>query len=239
MSSSFRNESSIAPSARNFSRSQGKRSPARGAPAGRAVEGLRQGALAVVDADLGDDAKGDPLQPSAAQREGRDPGEHLRAEQAGEAAVGDDQPERPVGGVQQAARDRDALVRVGIEQGRRGPALDDERQLPGQVVGVLQAGVHALRADRAVDVGGVAEQEAAAVAEARGAAVMDAVGGEPAAGLERQAGAGFGAQGGNHGLERDVVAAAQGRGQDADDAPVIFARAWGRADGSLPATGRR
>ena len=44
-----------------------------------------------------------------------------------------------------------------------GPPAHDERELPRQVVGVLQAGVHALRADRAVDVRRVAEQEAAAV----------------------------------------------------------------------------
>ena len=162
------------------------------------------------------------LYPLAAHRKRRDPGEDLGAEQAGKPAVGDDQPERPVGRVQQPSRDRDALFLVGIEQRRAGLTLDDERELPGQVVGILQAGVHALRADRAVDVRGVAEQEAAAVAEARGASVMDAVGGKPGAGLERQSGSRLVAQGGNHGLEVHVVPVAQGRRQDADDPPVIL-----------------
>ena len=42
----------------------------------------------------------------------------LRAQQAGKPAVGHDQPERPVGRVQQPLRDRNALLLVGVEQRR-------------------------------------------------------------------------------------------------------------------------
>ena len=148
------------------------------------------------------------------------------------AAVGNHQPEAAVGRLQQALRDRQALVLVGVEQRVAGLALDHQRELPRQVVGILQAGVHALRADRAVDVRRVAEQEAAAIAKARRAAMVDAVGGEPGAGLERQAGAGLAQQRGNHVLEAHVLLVAQLRRQDADDAPVVLCRASGRAGGS-------
>ena len=70
--------------------------------------------------------------------------------------------------------DRAALGRVGVEQGALGRSLDDVRQLPGQVEGVLHAGVHALAAGRAVDVGGVAGQEHAALAVVLHLALVDA-----------------------------------------------------------------
>jgi len=56
---------------------------------------------------------------------------------------------------------------VGIEQARTRTALHDECELPAEVVGILQTRVHALCSHGAVDVRGVAEQEAAPVAEAR------------------------------------------------------------------------
>jgi len=65
-------------------------------------------------------------------------------------------------------------------------AADDEGKFPGQVIGILQARIHSLRAHRAVDVGRVAKQEAAAGAEPFRSAVMDAIGREPAALFECQ-----------------------------------------------------
>src|SRR2546430_12655334 len=67
---------------------------------------------------------------------------------------------------------------------------------------LFRSRVHALRAHRTVDVGGVAEQEAAPVPEACGAPVVDAVGGEPAARLEGQRCARLLAHRGNHFVER-------------------------------------
>ena len=166
-----------------------------------AIQRLRQRAAAIVNAGLGDDAKRDRLDASERHCERGDPRQHLRAQQPGEPAIGNDQPECPVGRVQQPLRDRQALLLVGVEQRRVRLALDDERELPSQVVGILQAGVHALRADRTVDVGRVAEQEAAPVAEARRAAMVDAVGGKPAARLDRQSGTRLVAQRGHHRVE--------------------------------------
>ena len=61
---------------------------------------------------------------------------------------------------------------------------EDGGELPGEVDGVADAGVHALSADGRVDVRGVAEEEDAAAAEVFGDAVMDAVGGEPVDALD-------------------------------------------------------
>ena len=116
--------------------------------------------------------------------------------------VGDDELERAVGRLQQSLRNGHALLLVGVEQRWIGAALHDERELPCEVVGILQPRVHALGAHRAVDVRGVAEKEAAPVAEPFRGAVMDAVGREPAARLERERRSRLLADRGNQLLER-------------------------------------
>jgi hypothetical protein len=123
--------------------------------------------------------------------------------------------------VQQALRDRDALVRVAVEQ-RVGRASHDGRELPAEVERVLQARVHALAAGGAVDVRGVAEQERATVAEPLGAAVVDPVGREPQALGERQVRAGVLADRRRDVVERDAFAPGELRRQDADHAPAIL-----------------
>src|SRR6266705_5326203 len=60
------------------------------------------------------------------------------------------------------AADRAAFGVVGVEQRLLGQPSGDQGELPAQVPGFLDAGVHALRAGWAVDVGGVAGQEDAA-----------------------------------------------------------------------------
>src|SRR5262249_58202435 len=52
-------------------------------------------------------------------------------------------------------------------------------QLPGEVHRIPDSGVHALAADRAVDMGGVTQQERAPFLEAVGDAMMDAIRREP------------------------------------------------------------
>src|SRR5439155_5799619 len=112
---------------------------------------------------------------------------------------------------------------VRIQERGVGASLDDERELPSQVVRVLQSRVHALRADRTMDVRGVAEDKTAPVAETHGAAVMDAVSGEPQALLERQSAARFLTQRWNHDLKPDVLLAAQPFGENSYEPPVILA----------------
>ena len=67
---------------------------------------------------------------------------------------------------QHPVADGAALDRVAVEQARGGGRAD-EGELPGEVEGVLHAGVHALAAGGAVDVGGVAGEEDAAAGGSR------------------------------------------------------------------------
>ena len=71
------------------------------------------------------------------------------------------------------------LVVVGVQQGLVGPALSDQRELPGEVGRVPHAGVHPLGAGRAVDVGGVARQDDPADAVAGDLRVVDLEVGHP------------------------------------------------------------
>src|ERR1700737_1928021 len=70
------------------------------------------------------------------------------------------------------------LLLVAVEKGSwRGAATMDQRQLPGQVVRVLNAGIHALPAHRAVDMHRVTSQKDALVAVmSRGPIVYTEVG---------------------------------------------------------------
>jgi hypothetical protein len=86
----------------------------------------------IVNADLGDGAKREALYRCAAHRGGY-PGEDLGAEQTGKPAVGNHQPKRPVGGVEQASRYRDALFLLGVEQRPIRLLLDHQRELPSQL----------------------------------------------------------------------------------------------------------
>ena len=128
-----------------------------------------------------------------------------------------------VGRPEQPLRDRNALDLVGVEQPRVGASGGDERELPPEVVRVLQTGVHALRADRAVDVRGVAEQKAPAVPEPRRPAMADPVHREPAARLERQSGSRFLPERGQQRVEVRSFASTKLRRHDPDQPPVIRA----------------
>jgi hypothetical protein len=68
---------------------------------------------------------------------------------------------------------------VGVEQGGVCPAGADQGQFPGQVDGVLDAGVHSLAAGRAVDVRGVAGEQDAAEPVLGDLAVVDLEIGQP------------------------------------------------------------
>ena len=71
---------------------------------------------------------------------------------------------------------RQPLLVVAVEEFRAGLPLNGERKLPAEIVGVLQSGVHALRADRTVDMRGIAQDEGAAIAKTFRGAVVDAIG---------------------------------------------------------------
>ncbi len=89
--------------------------------------------------------------------------------------------------VQDVAGDGAALVLVGVEQGRVG-AVEEGGELPAEVVGVLDAGVHALAASRGVDVRRVACQEDAPGAVVVGQDYVDPMEGVPFRVLDDHAG---------------------------------------------------
>src|SRR6185369_10989887 len=109
----------------------------------------------------------------------QDSWDHVHADEAGDVAGAGGERECAVGGFDEAAGEGDAFGFKAVEQRRRGAASEDVGQFPGEVHGVADAGVHALAADGAVDVGGVAEEEHAALTEFLGDAMVDVVGAEP------------------------------------------------------------
>src|SRR6185437_1013231 len=141
-------------------------------------------ARAVVDVDLRDGAEEKRAGSLRTEQCGQDARNDLQADEEGEVAVGGDGGEGLVGGGDKAARKGDAFRLVGVED-RSGCAVAEHGgELPGEIDGVADAGVHALAADRRVNVRGVAEQENAAVAEVLSNAVVDAVRGEPVHALD-------------------------------------------------------
>jgi len=86
------------------------------------------------------------------------------------------------------ARDRPAFGLVAVEQQIAvASAAQHGGELPAEIDRVLDAGVHALAAGRAVDVGGIAGEKHAAVSIADGQPLVDAEGGEPARAVQPQA----------------------------------------------------
>ncbi len=206
---------------------------------GQARQRLREWAPAVLDTGLGNRAKHELSYPVEPHRESHDLRQDPRPEHPGQPAIGYDDREPPVGRREQLPRDRDALVLVGVEYRRVRSRRQDERQLPAQVVCVLKAGVHALRADRAVYVRRVAQQEATAVAKAHGAAMMDAVRGEPAASLKGQAGSRFLAHRGNHVVKFQVVSSRARPAARSPRSASDRSRASGKTGGIRRATDTR
>src|SRR5260370_37730002 len=80
------------------------------------------------------------------------------------------------------------LLLVAVEQARRRTATMDQRQLPSQVVRVLDAGIHALPAHRAVDMHRVTSQKDTFVAVMPRGPVVDAEVGQPARVADADAG---------------------------------------------------
>ena len=54
---------------------------------------------------------------------------------------------------------RSALLVIALEQPRRSLTADRQRELPGEVVSILNAGVHPLRTRRGMNVGSISAQE--------------------------------------------------------------------------------
>src|SRR5262245_27683096 len=81
--------------------------------------------------------------------------------------------EQPVGISEQELTDRPALGFVRIQQSSVREAAGNQAQFPTQVPGILNACVHALRPNGAVDMGCVAREEYASPAIARSLAMVE------------------------------------------------------------------
>ena len=108
----------------------------------------------------------------------------MQPHQPGDRAGARHAREGPIGRRDQAPGECDSFRLVAVEKRRVRASMQDGGELPGQVHRVADAGVHALSADRTVDVRGVAEQERAALAEMIGDAMVHAVGREPVHALD-------------------------------------------------------
>src|SRR3546814_13554346 len=83
------------------------------------------------------------------------------AHESDQPALAGNQVEHAVGGLHQMFGVFKAFVIVGFENFRIRLALQYERQLPGEVVGILYAGIHALAAGWCMHMRGITREETA------------------------------------------------------------------------------
>ena len=102
-----------------------------------------------------------------------------RAQQIRDLPLRRGEGEHPVGGRHQSLCETDALALVGGEQRLLRISPEHRRELPGQIDGIPDAGIHSLSADGTVNVRCIAEQEHVAPPEVGGDAMMHVIGGEP------------------------------------------------------------
>src|SRR5262249_35652731 len=123
------------------------------------ARGFRQRTVRIVDTSLRNRAKSHPLHRLAVHGERRDPCEDFGAQQSSNPEIRNDQTESTVGAVENRVSEGNAFLFVGTEIRGVGALSDNQRNFPREVVSVLQTGVHSLRADGAVPVGGVSSRK--------------------------------------------------------------------------------
>ena len=138
-----------------------------------------QRVAAIIQGDLRDR----PKEVLASRLEREDPRKQhrcdARAQDISDPTLGGDKAEYTIGGRDQTAGEADPLRLIAVEQPVGCATGQDRRQLPGQIDGVANSGVHALAAGGTVDVRGIAEQEGAALAEMLRHSVMHMIGRKP------------------------------------------------------------
>src|SRR5215207_5201224 len=136
-------------------------------------------AVPVVDADLRDEREDVSFDRVEAEDVSGDGREDARADEPENPFGAGGQLKHPVGRPQEVPGVLQTLLVVSLKELRVGPPLQHQRQLPGEVVGVLNARVHTLRPGGRVYVRGVAGEEAPARVEAADVARVDFVSREP------------------------------------------------------------
>ena len=99
--------------------------------------------------------------------------------QGGEGPGRSDKGKRTICGRHEPARECNPLHFIGRQQGFWCATRQHRLKLPGEVDRIPDPGIHSLTADRAVNMGGIPEQERAALAEVRRDPVMYVIGRKP------------------------------------------------------------
>src|SRR5579883_957460 len=84
-----------------------------------------------------------------------------------------------IGGRNQPTREDDALGLIAVEQGIGRVSVDHGGELPGQIDGIANAGVHSLAAGRRMNMCSITGEEGAALPEMLRYPMMDMIGREP------------------------------------------------------------
>ena len=102
-----------------------------------------------------------------------------RAHDVGKSALGRREREDPIGGLNQTLGESDTLALIGIEQRIGCAAREYSFKFPGQIDGIANPGVHALPADRTMNVSRIAEQKRASLSEMLRDTMMNMIGRKP------------------------------------------------------------
>ena len=201
---------------------------------------LRKRTVAIVNRGLRYRAKREPLHAAEAHRQRCDARDDLGAQQPGDPAVRDHQPER-----------LDRSWRAGAARPECAPPRRNRATptsaLPVATRASFQPRLYAscrpvfipCAPTGTVDMRGVAQQEAATIAKARRGPVRDAIGRKPRARLDRQRRAGLAAQRRDDVVERDILPIAQRLAAGCRRSASDPLRASGRTGGIRCATGTR
>jgi hypothetical protein len=102
-----------------------------------------------------------------------------RAHDVGNSALGRREREDPIGGLNQTLGESDTLALIRVEEPLRCAAREYGFEFPGQIDGVANPGVHALPADRTMNVSRIAEQKRASFSEMLRDTMMNMIGRKP------------------------------------------------------------
>src|SRR6266404_1645603 len=102
-----------------------------------------------------------------------------RAQDVGDSALSRCEREDPIGGLSQTLGESDTLALIGVEQRIGCAAREYGFEFPGQIDGVADPGIHALPADRTMNVCRIADHKRASFSEMLGYTMMNMIGRKP------------------------------------------------------------
>src|SRR5215218_10707525 len=136
---------------------------------------LTQRTIAITNADLRDQRKHSLTDAFETRHKTRERWKNRRANKAEQPVRTRRELKHAIGGFKQSLGVRESLFVVSFQQTFRRDFFDNERQFPCKVVSVLNAGVHTLRAGRAVNVRGISRNKTSSFRKLIHAARVDLV----------------------------------------------------------------